>query len=152
MFSQTLTLRLRDSDAAGAVYFASLLALCHDVYEAFWESQSLNLGAFFGETGLALPIVRSEMDYRRPLGWGQHLEIQMTVVNLERRQFETHYQIFNPETPPILLAGAALRHVCICPVSRQRQDLPEPWRQVLAAEAERANSQGQGENPVSLLY
>ncbi|MFN5516254.1 MAG: acyl-CoA thioesterase [Cyanobacteriota bacterium] len=132
MFSQTLTLRLRDTDAAGVVYFAALLALCHDVYEAFWESQGLNLGAFFEETGLALPIVRSEMDYRRPLGWGDRLEIQMTVFNLERQGFQTCYQLFNAEAPLAIVASGALNHVCICPRSRQRRDLPEPWGQVLA--------------------
>lgn len=132
MFSQTLTLRLRDTDGAGVVYFASLLALCHDVYEAFWESQGLNLGAFFRETGLALPIVRSEMDYRRPLGWGDRLEIQMRVANLEHQGFQTHYRLLKSEVPLVIVAGAALSHVCICPRSRQRRDLPEPWRRALA--------------------
>ncbi|MFS8118916.1 MAG: acyl-CoA thioesterase, partial [Microcoleus sp.] len=42
-FSYTRTVRFQDTDAAGVVYFANVLAMCHEAYEASLAASGINL-------------------------------------------------------------------------------------------------------------
>lgn len=45
-FTYNRTVRFQDTDAAGVVYFANVLGICHEAYEESLEASSINLKDF----------------------------------------------------------------------------------------------------------
>ncbi len=58
--------RFQDTDAAGVVYFANILAICHEAYEASLADSGINLRLFFGGGNIAVPITHSSADFFVP--------------------------------------------------------------------------------------
>jgi 1,4-dihydroxy-2-naphthoyl-CoA hydrolase len=116
--------RFRETDAAGVVYFAQVLAICHDAYEAALLAADMVLPHWFTQQQLALPITHAEADYRRPLRCGDRLTITGLPQVLSDSTFEITYQVQGPD--PGVAATALTRHCCIHTATRQRQPLPAP--------------------------
>lgn len=124
-------IRFHETDGAGVVYFANVLTLCHEAYEASLAAAAIDLGQFFDPhgsgPGIAVPIVHADVDFFRPMRCGDRILIQLTPQRLKPSEFEIRYQIW-PEPPstqpspapeqaethaPRPLAQATTRHVCI---------------------------------------
>ncbi|MEM9980588.1 MAG: acyl-CoA thioesterase, partial [Cyanobacteria bacterium P01_D01_bin.2] len=56
------TIRFHETDAAGVVYFANVLTLCHEAYEASLAAAGINVRVFFGGGSLAVPVVHGSVD------------------------------------------------------------------------------------------
>ncbi len=113
----------RDTDAAGVLYFANLLAICHEVYEASLVASGIDLKVFFRNPDQAVPITHAEVDFYRPVTCGDCLRIVLSPSRVSDSEFAIHYaaHLGNPTSNPV---GKALtRHVCIHPVTRRRQPL-----------------------------
>ncbi|HEY9846206.1 MAG TPA: thioesterase family protein [Candidatus Caenarcaniphilales bacterium] len=123
-FVYSRTIRFQDTDAAGVVYFANVLAMCHEAYEASLAASGIHLQTFFRNPVVALPIVHASVDFFRPLLCGDRQVIQLIPKPLTVNQFETTYQFFPAEVPEQLVAQALIRHVCIDPASRTRTAIP----------------------------
>lgn len=78
-FEYLRQVRLSDTDAAGVVYFANGLEICHEAYEAFLTAAGVDLRSFFSGQTVAVPIVRAELDFRRPLYVGDSLVVQLAL-------------------------------------------------------------------------
>jgi len=125
------TIRLADTDAAGVIYFASLLSICHEAYEDRLLQSNINLKTFFRNTETALPIVHGEIDFFQPLFCGDRIEIQLIPKVINENSFEISYQIFLIQFPDKKIAQGKTKHVCINPVSRQKISLPDPIRKAI---------------------
>jgi 1,4-dihydroxy-2-naphthoyl-CoA hydrolase len=128
-FIYSRTVRFQDTDAAGVVYFANTLAMCHEAYEESLIVSGVEVSKFFGSGAIALPIVHAEADYRHPAFCGDRHVILLTPVSTSEEGFEIRYEIYGEGDRDRLIGRALTRHVCINPVSRERQQLPQ---QVLA--------------------
>lgn len=113
-------IRFQETDAAGVVYFANLLSLCHEAYEASLAETGMNLQRFFsGLSEVAVPIVHAEADFYQPLFCGDAIAIALTPRQLNPQSFEITYAITAEadrkaeEKGQKLLASALTRHVCI---------------------------------------
>jgi 1,4-dihydroxy-2-naphthoyl-CoA hydrolase len=114
-FTYTRTVRFQDTDAAGVVYFANVLAMCHEAYEASIAASGINLKAFFSNPEVAFPIIHASVDFYRPLFAGD--------------QFEIAYQVFSGEVAARSSAKALTKHASINAVSRTRTQLSEDLMQ-----------------------
>ena len=123
-FTYHRTVHLSDTDAAGVIYFATVLSLCHEAYEASLERAGINLKAFFRNSEAAIPIVHGEVDFFRAIFCGDKLNIQLTPQQLSENEFEIAYQILAAKSAECL-AQAKTRHVCINPSTRQRTPLSQ---------------------------
>ena len=119
-FSYCRTIRFHETDGAGVVYFANILTLCHEAYEAALASADIDMQSFFGGP-LAVPIVHASMDLRRPLRCGDGVAIALTPQTLDDTTFEIRYRLSNNAQQ--VVATALTRHVCIDSTSRQRHPL-----------------------------
>ncbi|MEG4317568.1 MULTISPECIES: thioesterase family protein [unclassified Microcoleus] len=128
-FTYTRTVRFQDTDAAGVVYFANVLAMCHEAYEASLAASGINLKAFFGNPEVAFPIIHASVDFYRPLFAGDVLTIQLTPKQVAGDEFEIAYQIFSGEVAERSAAKALTKHVCIDAVSRTKKQLSEDLMQ-----------------------
>ncbi|NJL49314.1 MAG: acyl-CoA thioesterase [Leptolyngbyaceae cyanobacterium SM2_5_2] len=132
-FSVNHRVRFQETDAAGVVYFANGLALCHAAYEDSLLAAGINLAEFFSPSAEAVyPIVHASMDYRRPMRCGEVVVVSLAPYRLDASSFEISYRLQSNAAPPLLLAEALTRHVCIHPQRRDRQPLGaaiEHWLQ-----------------------
>ena len=125
------TIRLADTDAAGVVYFASLLSICHEAYEESLTQAGVNFGDFFQDATVAIPIVHGEIDFFGPIYCGDRLIIELYPQLVNENSFEVAYQILAVASRSICLAKAMTRHTCIDHTSRCRTPLPPLVRQWL---------------------
>jgi 1,4-dihydroxy-2-naphthoyl-CoA hydrolase len=116
-FTYNRTVRFQDTDAAGVVYFANVLTICHEAYEAALESLGIDIKQFFTNPSTAFPIVHTNVDFIRPMYCGDKLFINLTTLKIRVEQFEIDYQIYINDK---LAAKAMTRHVCIDVTSRQK--------------------------------
>jgi 1,4-dihydroxy-2-naphthoyl-CoA hydrolase len=123
MFLYWRTVRFQETDAAGVMYFANGLAICHEAYEASLSASGIDLKAFFKGTLGAVPIVHASVDFLRPISVGDRLEIHLTPEQTRPTEFEIQYQIFLEAVPDKPVIKALTRHVCIDGQARDRQAL-----------------------------
>lgn len=122
-FTYVRTIRFQDTDAAGVVYFANILAICHEAYEESLVAVGIQLQSFFASNTVAIPIVHACVDLFQPMYCGDRLVIHLAPQQLDNHKFEIAYEILKPGSDrPV--AKAVTRHVCIDPTSRTRQELP----------------------------
>ena len=129
VFSLTHTIRFHQTDAAGVMYFAEGLVLCHSTYEASLQTAGIDLGRFFGGGEVACPIVHTAMNYHRPLRCGDQVTVHLTPARLDQTSFEVNYRLCGLD-PVQVMAEASTRHICIHSQQRHRLVLPpelETW-------------------------
>ena len=118
------TVRFGDTDAAGVVYFANVLSMCHEAYEASLAAAGMDLKGFFSGIDVALPIAHASVDFFRPIACGDRLEIHLTPKLLQESEFEIAYAVFLADQPARSVSNAHTRHVCIDLATRSRRSLP----------------------------
>jgi len=120
-------IRFQDTDAAGVVFFANILTICHEAYEEMLRQQGIDLKLFFRHPEFALPIVHAEVDFYQPVFCGDWLRINVLPEALGTDKFKLVYQIDRGSREIAAVgpvAQALTVHLCINPQTRQRQDLP----------------------------
>jgi 1,4-dihydroxy-2-naphthoyl-CoA hydrolase len=115
------TVRFQDTDAAGVVYFANALTMCHEAYEESLATSGINIKLFFSNPNVAIPIVHASVDFFRPMFCGDQVSIHLIPCQLGNDNFEINYIIMSADERQI--TKAITRHVCINSVSRSRQEL-----------------------------
>jgi 1,4-dihydroxy-2-naphthoyl-CoA hydrolase len=124
-FNYSYTIQLRDTDAAGVVYFANIISICHIAYEASLIRSGIDLKLFVNNPEFAVPISHVSADFYRPLFCGDSIAIQLTTALIDSCKFEIKYQILATHTESLVSATATTRHVVINPLTRKRQELPQ---------------------------
>ncbi|MEE3718861.1 acyl-CoA thioesterase [Tumidithrix elongata RA019] len=147
-FTYHRTIRFQDTDAAGVVYFANVLSICHEAYEASLIAVGIDLKSFFRNPNFAIPIAHVDIDFYKPMFCGDRIVVELTPQQSDRQEFEIHYRIFaelsesldiqeknstnSADSKPI--CKAFTRHVCINPSTRTRAEISakmEQWLQIL---------------------
>jgi 1,4-dihydroxy-2-naphthoyl-CoA hydrolase len=123
-FSYTRTVHFPDTDAAGVVFFARYLSICHEAYEEALAAAGIPLATFFADHGLVIPIAKSEATYLRPLLCGDKLRVEVTPTRLSDNSFALDYVIWKTGSADKRAAVARTEHVCIS--SKTRERLPPP--------------------------
>jgi 1,4-dihydroxy-2-naphthoyl-CoA hydrolase len=130
-FTYLRTVHFQDTDAAGVVYFANVLGMCHEAYEASLAASGISLKAFFSNPEVAFPIIHASVDFYRPMFAGDRLMINLTPKQVTGNEFEIAYQVFLTagELAGRSAAQALTKHVCIDAVSRTKKQLSEDLMQ-----------------------
>jgi 1,4-dihydroxy-2-naphthoyl-CoA hydrolase len=116
------TINFRDTDAAGVVYFANGLSLCHEAYEASLAASGINLQSFFKGETIAVPITHASIDFFKPMFCGDRIAIALTPELLSSSEFQINYQLFFVERDKAI-AKAITKHTCIDVATRKRCNL-----------------------------
>ncbi len=136
-FIYNRTVRFQDTDAAGVVYFANVLAICHEAYEESLKVAGMNLKDFFTHPTVAFPIVHASVDFFKPMFCGDDLLIQLMPQQLSNDRFEVTYEVMVGE---LLAAKTVTRHVCIDTNTRSKREFPEQIREWLEVHRKEAES------------
>lgn len=139
-FTYHRTIRFSDTDAAGVVYFANVLSICHESYEALLAAGGIDLNEFFSAQLIAVPIVHASIDFLQPMRCGDIVQVQLQPTEIKASKFRLDYKIA-PVTPAAsnqVLAIAHTIHVCIKTGRREKTELPEPLKKCLLRAIESA--------------
>ncbi len=101
-FKTPLVLRFGDLDAAGVVYFPRVLHFCHVAMEEYFRGAvGIDYPELLAEHRIGFPTVRAEIDYRRPLRYGEALQIEVRVARVGSTSVEWLYRFLREdlETP-----------------------------------------------------
>src|SRR6266540_6189808 len=117
-FSYHRTVRFADTDAAGVVFFANYLAICHEAYEESLAAAGIELQGFFQNTGVVVPIAKSSAEYLRPLRPGDKLRITATPEALTPNSYVVRFEIYKLSPVEKLAARISTEHVATSPAKR----------------------------------
>lgn len=123
-FAYKRTIRFQDTDAAGVVYFANVLNICHEAYEDSLVESGIELKSFFQSPLTAIPIVHASVDFFKPMFCGDKQIIYLTSQITSKNTFTINYEIFSADDSTRLLSKAVTKHVCIDSINRARKELP----------------------------
>jgi 4-hydroxybenzoyl-CoA thioesterase len=93
-FRTSLTVRFGDVDLAGFVYYPRLVHYCHVAMEDFFARElGLDYARFLADHRQGLPTVHLEADFRRPLHYGDRIEIEVFVERLGESSVHWLYRL-----------------------------------------------------------
>lgn len=126
-FNYQYTVQFRDTDAAGVVYFANILSICHIAYEASLVGSAIDLKDLVNNTEFAVPIASTSANFYQPMYCGERVIIELTPIAIDNFSFEINYRILAADLPSAdrqsLIAVATTKHVVIDRQTRQRREL-----------------------------
>jgi YbgC/YbaW family acyl-CoA thioester hydrolase len=90
MFAFQTEVLVRDTDAAGAVFFSNYFTMAHAAYEAFMKSIGCPLEKIIHRSNFLLPVVHAEADYQKGLCLGDQLTIAIKA-QVGKHSFQISY-------------------------------------------------------------
>jgi 1,4-dihydroxy-2-naphthoyl-CoA hydrolase len=127
MFQTDKTIRLHHTDGAGVIFFAQLLVLAHECYEAFMDTV-LPLRTILDQGQILMPITHAEADYQKPIRVGDCLTVTVTLGSQTDHSFTLNY-VFKRDNQQV--ATASTRHVVVCADFSGKTKIPAELRQAL---------------------
>ncbi|MFQ5525425.1 MAG: acyl-CoA thioesterase [Thermoanaerobaculia bacterium] len=137
-----LKVRFGDVDLAGIVYFPRFLHYCHVGMEDYFSKVlGIDYDDLLLEHRLAFPTVHIEIDFLRPLKYGEKVEIEMEIKKIGHTSVEWRYRIFRVGESEAI---AASRHVTVCTNldSFEKRQFPDWLRRRLGSEHPAAKPAG----------
>ncbi len=92
MFQFERSVRFEDVDAAGIVFFAKYLGICHEAMEAFFGAMEGGYVHLIRDRHVGFPAVHVDVDYRAPLRYGDAVRIAMDVTKIGRSSVTLRYR------------------------------------------------------------
>lgn len=132
-YTTTLVVRFGDVDSAGIVYYPRYPHYLHIGMERFFSDVvGIDYAELVTERQYGLPTVRLEVDYERPLRYGDRIEMSIAIGKVGTTSVEWLYEL-RREADGELCATA--RTVTVSTNLAEIEKLPVPdWlRQALAA-------------------
>ncbi len=123
--------RIQDVDAAGIVFFARYLEIFHDGLFAFLADAGVDLVALLSPEAPLAPVKHAELDYFRPLRFGDEVELGPVIARLETTQASVGYRMMEVSSGE-LVALAQIAHVAVTPRSFERTEMPEALREAFS--------------------
>jgi 1,4-dihydroxy-2-naphthoyl-CoA hydrolase len=123
-FTYERTIHFPDTDAAGVVFFANYLSICHEAYEEALAAAGVPVRAFFSDQKLITPVSKSSADYLRALYCGDRVRVTVTPTLLSENSFAIEYDIIRLGPTEKLAGHARTAHICLFSDSRERATLP----------------------------
>src|SRR5580698_6571390 len=115
------TVHFADTDAAGVVFFANYLVMCHEAYEESLAAAGIELITFFSKARIIIPVTKSEAVYLRPLHVGDKLRITAVPGLLAQDSYRINFEIVRAGPPHKIAARVWSEHICIDAETRRRR-------------------------------
>ena len=131
LYRERRRVRFQEVDAAGIVFYARVFDYFHDAYVGFLRERGAPLDEALQDGAWVAPLQHAEADYRRPLRFGDEIEIVIAEIRVSETEYEVAYRIENGgETACV----GETRHVSVDPMSFRRTAIPETLRDALDPE------------------
>jgi 4-hydroxybenzoyl-CoA thioesterase len=106
LFRAQLKVRFADIDHAGIVYYPRFLHYFHVAMEEFFaQALGVDYAQVLDRERFGLPTVHLETDFRRPLRYGDAIEVEVAVEELGRTSVRWRYRVFRAGEPDVVAEG-----------------------------------------------
>jgi 1,4-dihydroxy-2-naphthoyl-CoA hydrolase len=120
------TVGLHDTDAAGLIFSANIIRICHIAYEALLEDIGYSMAVLFERRTMSLPVVHIEADFKQPLRVGDKVDIAARVAHIGKSSYRMEYEVRNADGE--ICATAATAQVCVDLRTHAPMDIPAEFR------------------------
>jgi len=126
-----MTVHFGDVDCAGTVYYPHFLRYFHQAMEEFFrDALGLAYARFLGEHRMGLPTVHLEVDFHRPLLYGDEIEVEVEVERVGRSSVHWRDRLYKVGEDA-LVAESRRVTVNIDLDTLEKRQLPEWLREAL---------------------
>jgi 4-hydroxybenzoyl-CoA thioesterase len=123
MFIYHRPVRFAEVDAARLVFFARFLDFCHDALEALFEAIPGGYNHLALVRDVGIPTVRIEVDFRRPLRYGDVARFEIDILRLGNTSVTIRHVIHRQSDGEI---AALIRHVVVVAKMSTLTPIPIP--------------------------
>jgi YbgC/YbaW family acyl-CoA thioester hydrolase len=109
-YKATWKISFGEIDYASIVYYPNFFDYFQRTEEAFMEHIGFPYPYLIGELGIAFPIVHVEADFKRPVRYGDSIDINLQVVELRTHSVTFGFRVFKGRE---LCAEARIVHVTV---------------------------------------
>lgn len=93
MFIHERAVRFEDIDAAQIVFFPRVLVYCHETLEVFLNQLEGGHAGLITKRRIGLPAVHLDMEFKKPLRYGDTVNIQLEVTKLGTSSVHLRYTV-----------------------------------------------------------
>ncbi len=115
--------RFEEVDAAGILFFARYLTLCHDAMERFFDALPGGYVGLIVGRRIGFPAVHVEGDFTAPLRYGDTARIEVSVARVGETSCTFRYAITRASDGA---AAAKIEHVTVSTALDTMQKVPLP--------------------------
>ena len=99
MFATPYAVRFADVDNAGIFYYPRFFHMFHVAFEQWWESGVKRpYHVVIGEDKVGFPAVHIESDFKKPITFGDPMEVRVGVTRIGNTSVDFLYQVAHRET------------------------------------------------------
>jgi 4-hydroxybenzoyl-CoA thioesterase len=136
-FRSLLKIRFGDIDHAGIVYYPRFLHYFHVALEEFFgQALGIDYPILIDEYRIGLPTVHLETDFRRPLRYGDQIDVEVSVLKIGKSSMTFGYRVFKPGKEELLIEGHNVV-VCLDMDKFKKRDVPDWLRRKLETQIRR---------------
>lgn len=125
MFTKEITIKFRDADPIGILFFGNIFGLAHDAFEDFLPSAGFTWREWFQTKDYLVPIRHTEANFLAPFVPGDSYKIHVGVDSLSNTAFKMKYLFKRGDK---LHAEVLMVHAFLDAKTHQKIPLPEAIR------------------------
>ncbi|KQS27730.1 thioesterase family protein [Dyadobacter sp. Leaf189] len=103
-----IDIRFSETDAMGVVWHGNYLKFFEDGREAFGKTYGLEYLTIFNK-GYFTPIVKSEIDHKAPVYYGQAIKVVTRYVPVKSAKIQFEYEVINLTTGELCAIGKTMQ-------------------------------------------
>jgi 4-hydroxybenzoyl-CoA thioesterase len=123
VFTHERPVRFEDIDAAQIVFFPRILVYCHQTLELFLNQLEGGHAGLIMKRRIGLPAVHLDMDFKKPLRYGDSVSITLDVTKIGRSSVGLRYTIVRVRDGAEV---ATINHVCVLSAIEELRSVPIP--------------------------
>lgn len=126
VYRAKIKVRFGDIDHAGILYYPRFFHYFHITFEEFFEQRmGVTYDRILNEDRIGFPTVKLETEFRRPLAYGDVLEVAMEVRELGNTSVTFGFTVYRAGTPEVC---AVSRQTVVCVDMETFRPTPIPAR------------------------
>lgn len=132
MFTYSIQVRLKDTDATGVLYFAEQFRMAMEAFEEFLKDRGFALSHLL-ESPYLMPVVHAAADFLAPVMVGDELRIALKIIKLGTSSVTLQYTFYDP-LRKIDVGRVEIVHVVVDRETRSSTPIPEALRRIFELE------------------
>lgn len=130
-YNTVIQVRFGHVDPAGIAYYPRIYDYVHDVFEEVWEEHvGHRYYTLLLEEKVGFPLVHSEVDFKKPLHFGDRPVVSVTCFRLGRASLGLRYRFILGDEVHV---EARMTTVCTRIDSMESFEIPENFRKRFSA-------------------
>ena len=125
-YNTVIQVRFGHVDPAGIAYFPRIFDYVHDVFEELWEEHvGIRYYHLLLEQKVGFPLVHSDVDFKRPLQFGDRMVVSVTCFKLGHSSLGLRYRFMMADA---IHVEARMVTACVRTDTMRSIPIPDEYR------------------------